>query len=92
MDGQGDGPTISKDYYNGHPNTILEPEAIQIEQEALERKIRLGMASEHITSIINNCRDNGAPFIDLSKKSITAVPEDLLSLTHLQVRNNVILK
>lgn len=63
----------------------LSEESSKIEQEALERKIKLGKADEHLLYIINNCKLSGTKYLDLSKKNMSAIPEELLSLTHLEV-------
>ena len=63
----------------------LERETSKIEQEALDRKIKLGKANEFILSVINNCARTGAKFLDLSKKNLSSIPEELLTLTHVEV-------
>lgn len=56
-----------------------------IEQEAVERKIRQGKGHEFVVNIINNCTKSGSIFLDLSNRNIASVPEELLSVTHVQV-------
>lgn len=56
-----------------------------IEQEALERKIRLGMANDHIYNLISSCGMSGTNSLDLSKKNLSSIPSELLSLSHLEV-------
>ena len=63
----------------------LSRESSKIEQEALERKIKLGKAQEHVISLIQSCKHSGARYLDLTKKNISVVPDELLSLTHLEV-------
>lgn len=59
----------------------------KIEQEALDRKIKLGKAAESIVSIINNCKVTGAKCLDLSRRGISTLPEELLALTDIEVCN-----
>lgn len=60
-----------------------------IEQEALNRKIRLGKAHEHVATLIHFCAQSGRRYLDLSNKNISSIPADLYSLTHLEVHTRL---
>ncbi|XP_067936336.1 leucine-rich repeat-containing protein 27-like isoform X2 [Watersipora subatra] len=62
----------------------LSLDSSKIEQEALERKIKLGKANDHVLHLIENCKLTGATCLDLSRKSIATIPDELLELTHLE--------
>ena len=66
----------------------LSGESSKIEQEALERKIKLGKASEHISNLIDNCKYTGAKSLDLTKKNLLDIPNELLTLDHLEVSSS----
>lgn len=63
----------------------VEAEPTKIEQEALDRKIKQGKAGEYVAKLIYNCAQSGSRFLDLARKSISTIPEELLSLKHLEV-------
>lgn len=88
MDGKGEAYTLSNGDGTSQylPHLELEGEPSKIEQEALDRKIKLGKANEFTVSVINNCARSGAKHLDLSRKSLTSIPDELLTLTHIEVR------
>lgn len=57
----------------------------EIEQEALDRKIRQGKGQEYVLNIINNCCKSGSVYLDLSTKNICSIPPELLAAPHVQV-------
>lgn len=83
--GIGNGLSLSGGGDSFDHNGELERETSKIEQEALDRKIKLGKANEFILSVINNCARNGAKYLDLSRKNLSSIPEELLTLTHVEV-------
>lgn len=83
MNGRGDA-----DVTTGHLDTDSPDfgrESSKIEQEALERKIKLGKAHDHISALIRNCSESGTPYLDLSQKHLSEIPDELLRLSHIEV-------
>lgn len=89
MDEKGDSLVLDNGIGMHAPHVELERQMSNIEQEALDRKIKLGKANEFVIGMINNCNRSGAKYLDLSKKNLNCIPEELLSLSHVEVRANV---